>query len=138
MTVTPIKQYITIFLLPRITFSAMLYQNMVLNKMRKSKKQIPEGVDSCTKLLDLEVTDKRKRRNSSPFLLPLRHAGNDVPSESNKGSTVNIEQCDSTQKWQCRKIWKMIQSFLISIWRSLFYSESILYSFLFMRTCYLS
>lgn len=86
--------------------------------MLKSRKQEPETVDSCTQLLDLEVADKRKRRNSSPFLLPSRHANNDVPSKSNKDSNDNREKRDNTNrkcKSKCSCIWKRIQRFQISI-----------------------
>ena len=85
--------------------------------MLKSRKPDPEppAVDTCTKLLDLEVEDKRKQKNSKPFWLPSRHADNDVPSESNTGSNVNKEKCDSNQKWQCIQILKRIQSCLLSI-----------------------
>ena len=50
----------------------------MLRKMRKPREQETdlETVDTCTKLLDLEVSNKRKRRNSMPFL-PSRYASVD-------------------------------------------------------------
>ena len=46
---------------------------MMLQKMRHAEEPEQEKVDSCVKLLDLEVAKKRRRRNSIPFFLPSLH-----------------------------------------------------------------
>ena len=91
--------------------SIMLYQNMVVNERRKSKQEIPESVDSCTKLLEWEVANKRKRRNS-------RLVDNDEQYDSLEDLEVKRGSRDNTQKWNTvvrkHSIWEKIQIFLMS------------------------
>ena len=48
----------------------MFYQRMMLQKMRHGEEPELDKVDSCVKLLDLDVARNRKRRSSIPFSIP--------------------------------------------------------------------
>ena len=53
--------------------------------MQKPRDTELEEVDSCTKLLDMEIDGKRRRRNSMPFL-PSRYKTNNCSTTTKKDS----------------------------------------------------
>ena len=66
----------------------MFYQRMMMERMKHAEQHDLEEVDSCVKLLDLEVAQRRKRRNSIPFSLPSLHSITDSLSKLRHKSTA--------------------------------------------------
>ena len=61
---------------------------MMMQRMKHAEQHDLEEVDSCVKLLDLEVAQRRKRRNSMPFSLPSLHSITDSLSKLRHKSTA--------------------------------------------------
>ena len=59
-----------------------------MQRIKQSEQNDLEEVDSCVKLLDLEVAQRRKRRNSMPFSLPSLHSITDSLSKLRHKSTA--------------------------------------------------
>ena len=59
-----------------------------MQRMNRDDQHDLEEVDSCVKLLDLEVAQRRERRNSMPFSLPSLHSITDSLSKLRHKSTA--------------------------------------------------
>jgi hypothetical protein len=76
---------------------------MVSTRLRKSSQETDvEPVDSCTKLLDQEISDKRERRKSMPFFLPSRYSNQELLSKHKKDSKESMDETSNREmklKW---------------------------------------
>ena len=92
---------------------------MALARRRKSQRKLQEkddeSVDSCTKLLDEEISNRRMRRNSMPFFLPSRYTSHESLTKNKKNTKNRMDEnrMDETTsrnikfKWLLLHVWNL-------------------------------
>ena len=92
---------------------------MALTRIRKSQRKLQEqdveSIDSCTKLLDQEISNRKTRRKSMPFFLPSRYASHESLPKNKKDLKKRMDEnrMDETTsrnikfKWLILHVWNL-------------------------------